>query len=336
MPTVLITSPSGKRDAVRARFAALGWTVREAELGPSTPEDQVSEALVEVDGVLAHIEPYTRRVIESAPQLKVLSRAGVGYDAIDVEAATERGVVVCTSVGSNDKTVADYAVMLMLALARRLIQGHASVVRDGRFERPLGVEFWGKTVGVVGTGAIGKQVIKRVRAFECPVLGYDVAQDPALAASDGFRYVPLETLLRESDFVTLHLPLLTPTRHIIGARELGLMKPTAFLVNTARGPLIDEAALHEALATRRIAGAGLDVFETEPLPASSPLRQLDNVLLTPHNAGGTSEATARSGEMAADSIIRVLQGERPASCVNPAVLAGRAGSVASDGAEPVH
>lgn len=320
MPTVLIASPSGKRQSVYDRYKALGWEMRVAELGASASEDQVIQALRGVDGVLAHIEHYTRRVLETTSQLRVISRAGVGYDAVDVQAATERGVAVCTTVGSNDKTVADYAVMLMLALARRLLEGHTAVHRDGGFDRPIGVDFFGKTVGIVGTGAIGKAVAKRVRGFDCRVLGYDVVQDPDLVAATGLAYVPLDTLLAEADFVTLHLPLLKPTHHLIGERELGLMKRTAYLVNTARGPLVDEEALHRALADQRIAGAGIDVFEVEPLSSASPLRTLSNVILTPHNAGGTREATERSGEMASESIIRILQGQAPLFCVNPQAL----------------
>ncbi len=320
MVVVLISSPSGKRPSVVSRFTELGWEVRQARLGPATPEAEVIDAVKDVDGVLAHIEPYTRRVIEGAPRLRILSRAGVGYDAIDVAAATEHRVAVCTSVGSNDKTVADYAVMLMLALARNLIPGHTTLYRDGSFDRPLGVDFFGKTVGIIGTGAIGKQVAQRVRGFDCRTLGYDVVQDAAFAEASGLRYVPLETLLRESDFVTIHLPLLAATHHLIGAEQLALMRPGAYLVNTARGPLVDEQALYAALTARQIAGAGVDVFEAEPLAPDSPLRELDNVILTPHNAGGTHEATERSGEMAADSIVRVLRGERPRSCVNPEVL----------------
>jgi len=316
MTTVLISSPSGKRQAVYDRFTALGWEVRLAELGAAASEDQVIEALEGVDGVLAHIEQYTRRALETTSTLRVISRAGVGYDAIDVAAATERKVAVCTSVGSNDRTVADYAVMLMLALARRLVEGHTTVHRDGGFARPLGVDFFGKTVGIVGTGAIGKGVARRVRGFDCRVLGYDVVQDPDLVATTGLDYRPLDDLLRESDFVTLHLPLLKPTYHLIGERELGLMKRTAYLVNTARGPLVDEPALYRALADTRIAGAGIDVFEVEPLSPGSPLRTLPNVILTPHNAGGTVEATERSGDMAGESIIRVLRGEPPLFCVN--------------------
>ena len=320
MVVVLISSPSGKRPAVVERFASLGWEVRQARLGPDTPPGEVIETVRDVDGVLAHIEPYTRQVLEHTPRLRVLSRAGVGYDAIDVGAATERRIAVCTSIGSNDRTVADYAVLLMLALARNLIPGHAQVFERGGFERPLGVDVFGKTVGIVGTGAIGKQVAQRMRAFDCRLLGYDVVQDAAFAASTGLQYVSLEALLRESDFVTLHLPLLSATLHLIGAEQLGWMRPSAYLVNTARGPLIDETALAGALAQGQLAGAGLDVFETEPLSPDSPLRRLPNVILTPHNAGGTHEATTRSGDMAADSIVRVLQGERPRSCVNPEVF----------------
>ncbi len=319
MTTVLLTHPSARQPSIRARFQELGWEVREPNLTETSTGDEMMQALRGVDGVIARVEPYSRATLESADRLRVISRVGVGYDAIDVEAATERGVVICTSVGSNHKTVADFAVTLMLMLARRLITCHENVVVRGGFERPLGIDFFGKTVGVIGTGAIGKQVIRRVQAFDCPVLGYDVVQDPDLVAN-GFPYVPLETLLRESDFVTLHLPYLASTYHLIGAAELALMRPSAYLVNTARGPLIDERALYQALKERRIAGAGLDVFEREPLTAENPLRALDNVLLTPHAAGSTKEAQTRSVALAMDNLILVLQGSPPRSCVNPSVL----------------
>jgi phosphoglycerate dehydrogenase-like enzyme len=317
---VLITSPSAAGEAVPARLRALGWAVRHAHVTGSTSEDEVIANLEGVDGVVAHIEPFTRRVLAARPGLRVISRVGVGYDAVDVDAATELGVAVCTSVGSNHESVADFAVMLMLGMARRFKECYEAVVPRGGWARPVGVEFFGKTVGVIGTGLIGREVIKRVRGFDCPVLAHDVVEHPHVVATPGARYVALDTLLAGADFVTLHAPLIASTHHLIGARELGLMQPHAFLVNTARGPLIDEQALFHALQARQIAGAGLDVFEREPLAGDSPLRTLDNVLLTPHAAGAAHETLERSAAMATDNLVRVLQGEPPLSCVNPAAL----------------
>ncbi len=321
MTTVLIGSPAAKAEHIQRRFKDLGWEVRLAEFNRSTSEDDLSAALRGVGGVISRGEHYTRRVLQAADRLRVIARSGVGFDNLDVDAATERGIAVCTAIGCNDRTVADFAVMLMLAQTRRLIECHENLYGRGKFERPLGLDFFGQTVGIIGTGAIGKHVAWRVRAFDCPILAHDILKDQAFATITGMRYVPLETLLRESDVVTIHVPLNASTRHLIGERELGLMKPTAYLVNTARGPIIDQDALYKTLKDRRIAGAAVDVFRKEPLEPDSPLRSLDNVILTSHAAGGSAQAVARGAELAAENVVRVLQGRPPLSCVNPEVLA---------------
>ncbi|MBA2448322.1 MAG: phosphoglycerate dehydrogenase [Chloroflexi bacterium] len=292
-------------------------TFNQALVGKS--EDDVIAAIADFDGIVASTEPYTRRVLESNRRLRVLSRTGVGYDAVDVEAATELGIAICTTVGSNDRTVADWAVLAMLSLARKLPEAVAGMA-DGGWQRAVGIDFWDKTVGIVGLGAIGKHVARRVRGFEAEVLGFDVVRDDQFAAQVGMTYVELDELLERADFVTIHAPLLAATRGLINEDRLRRMKPTAYLVNTSRGPVVDERAIERALREGWIAGAALDVFEIEPLAADSPLRKLPNVMLSAHVAGITYESTRRSATMACESLRRVLKGEPPLAIVNPDAL----------------
>jgi phosphoglycerate dehydrogenase-like enzyme len=283
-------------------------------------EAALAGALQGVAATLASVEPYSAAVLAQAPDLRVISRTGVGFDAIDVDAATGRGIVVCTTPNTNQHAVADMAVLLILTCARRLPEA-IDLVRGGHWTpQPAGLQLRGSTVGIVGTGLIGGQVARRLAGFEPRLLGCDVVENAELVDRFGLRYVPLDTLLAESDFVTLHAPLLPETRRLIDARALARMKPSAYLVNTARGPLVDEAALAEALRGRRIAGAALDVFETEPLPETSPLRGLEHLILTPHIAGTTEQSKAAMAAMAVENAALVLRGEPPLSCVNPEVL----------------
>jgi phosphoglycerate dehydrogenase-like enzyme len=320
MTTVLISVVSAKVDPIIDRFRRRGWEVKLSDIGPQSTEDEVIAELMGVDATIATTEPYTRRVLESVDKLKIVARSGVGYDTIDVPAATERGIVVATTPGSNHKTVADYTVMAMLALTRKLLEAHRNVYTHRGFHRPTSHDFFGSTVGVIGTGAIGKQVIQRVSAFECTVLARDIVESPEIAALPNVTYVDLDGLLRGSDYVTVHVPSTPETRHLIGEEEMSLMRPTAFLINSARGPLVDEEAAFRAVRDKRIAGAALDVFEFEPLRPDSPLHDVEDVILTPHIAGVTVEASDRANVMAAESIVRVLSGEPPLSCVNPEVL----------------
>ncbi len=292
----------------------------------TTPEDELIEALQGVAATIAGLERYTARVLANAPDLKVIARTGVGYDTIDIAAATRHGVRVATTPGANHDAVAECALGLMLMVGRGLSRGER-LLRDGGWGlRPLGVELTRKTVAIVGCGLIGKTLARRLRGFECRLLGVDVVRDEAFAAECDLRYVSIEEALGEADFVSLNAPSTPATRHLINARTLALMKPTAFLVNTARGPLIDEAALVEALNAGRIAGAALDVFETEPLPADSPLRLVEpgRLVMTPHVAGVSQEAARAMTELAVENVRRVLRGEAPVHCVNREVLAGSA------------
>jgi phosphoglycerate dehydrogenase-like enzyme len=320
MSTVLISVVSAKNDSIVNRFRERGIDVKLSDIGPHSSEDEVIAELMGVDATLATTEPYTRRVLQSVDRLKIIARSGVGYDAIDVAAATDCGIIIATTPGSNHKTVADYTVMAMLALTRKLLDCNRNVATLRGFDRPVSHDFFGSTVGVVGTGAIGKQVIQRVSAFECNVLARDIVESPEIAALPNVTYVDLDTLLRDSAYVTMHVPSTPETRHLVGEEELSLMRPSAFLINSSRGPVVDEEAVYRAIREGRIAGAALDVFEYEPLRDESPLRDCDGLILTPHIAGVTVESSHRANAMAAESIINVLSGEPPTSCVNPEVL----------------
>ncbi len=283
-------------------------------------EAALAAALRGVSATLASVEPYSAAVLAQASGLKVISRTGVGFDAIDVAEATRRGIVVCTTPGTNHVAVADLAVLLILSCARRLVEAVELLRRGAWTPQPVGFEVRGMTVGVVGTGLIGGEVVKRLAGFEPRLLGHDVVQNSQLTERFGLQYVELPTLLAEADFVTLHAPLLPETRHLIDAAALARMKSSAYLVNTARGPLVDEVALADALQAGRIGGAALDVFDVEPLPASSPLRGLENLVLTPHIAGSTVQSRDAMARMAVENAARVLRGRAPLSCVNPEVI----------------
>ena len=283
-------------------------------------EEEMTDLLRGIDGAIVSSDPFTARVIQAADRLRVISRTGVGYDAVDVPAATKRGVIVTTTPGVNRHAVADWALALILCCARKVPESLAEV-RRGAWTRHEGMDLAEKTLGVVGLGTIGKEVAKRAKAFGMRLLAFDLVQDLPFAAGQGITYVPLEDLLRQSDFVSIHCFLNAVTRHLINAERLLLMKPTAFLINTARGGIVDNEALYRALLAKRIAGAGLDVFEGEPLRADSPLRALESVYLSPHTAGSTVDARTRSGRMAAENLVRGLNGERPEGIVNPEVLA---------------
>lgn len=282
-------------------------------------EDQLIDLLQGIDGAIVAGDKFTPRVLESVDRLKVISRTGVGYDAIDVEAATARGIVVCSTPHVNMRSVADWTMALILQCARKIVQNETEV-RSGRWARIEGRELWDSTLGIVGLGNIGKAVVQRARAFGMRIIACDPRRDEAFATENGVTYVSMDELLRESDYVSLHTFLNSSTRHLMNAERLAMMKPTAYVINTSRGGVIDQEALYEALKAKRVAGAALDVFETEPLEETSPLRTLDNLYLSAHCGGVTSDARARSGQTAAEDLLRVLKGEKPAHMVNPEVL----------------
>ncbi|MDI6871137.1 MAG: phosphoglycerate dehydrogenase [Bacillota bacterium] len=256
------------------------------------------------DALITGNDRVDASVIAGAARLKVISRYGVGLDNIDLQAAAERGIVVTNTPGANDQSVADLVMTFVLACARRLMDA-AGQVRSGRWQRVLGSEVWRKTLGIIGTGRIGRCVAQRARGFQMRILCFDAVPDPGWADANEATYTSFDALLAASDFVTLHVPLNKQTRGLIGARELRLMKPSAYLINTARGGIVDEQALHEALISGTIAGAALDVLEHEPA-MDSPLCGLPNVLITAHTGGYTREAVRRMSMMAAQNTIDVL------------------------------
>ena len=308
------TASFGKYSDAFSRLQKAGLEVILPPYPHPLKEEELREFISQVDGIIVGLDPITPSLLEEAKCLRVISKHGVGVDNIAVEEATRRGIVVANAPGTNDDSVADLAFAFVLSLARHIPRAYWSM-KEGKWEKIVGIEIKGKTLGVIGTGRIGKKVIRRSGGFEMRVLAYDVAPDWDLSQKWQFSYVSLEELLRESDFVTLHIPLTRETKGFIGEKELFLMKKSAYLINTARGGIVKEGALYQALRERMIAGAALDVFSQEP-PGSSPLLSLENVIATPHMASDTEEAICRMDIVSAENVILVLRGEAPLSAVN--------------------
>ncbi|MBW3623897.1 MAG: hypothetical protein KY468_10870 [Armatimonadetes bacterium] len=279
------------------------------DLDRAPTEVELIERIGEADALISGTEPVTARVIAAAPNLKVISKHGVGYENIDLDAAKAGGIPVCVAGGAIADSVADMAMALILSLARQVPQGHAST-KAGEWKRFVGPELRGKTFGVVGLGQIGREVCKRAKGFGLHLLASDPYPDHSFASSWGVEVVHLEDLLQRSDFVSLHSPVTPETRGLMGLAQLRRMKPTAYLVNTARGELVDEDALYQALTERWIAGAASDVFVQEP-PKNHPLLTLDHFIAMPHSGGQTPEGLRRMGEITAENAMRVLRGEEP-------------------------
>jgi glyoxylate reductase len=278
--------------------------------------DELLEAVGGASGVLATAtENMDGEVMDTAGGgLRIIANMAVGYDNIDVGAATERGVIVTNTPGVLDETTADVAFMLVLAAARRLGEGER-LLRAGKWEwwgpkQLRGLDVWGKTLGIVGMGRIGRAVARRGKGFGMEILYHNRSRNEEAEEELGARYVGLEELLRESDFVSIHTPLTEDTRHLISERELGLMGETAVLVNTSRGPVVDEAALARALREGRIFAAGLDVYEGEP-EVHPELLELENAVLAPHIGSATVETRDRMATLAAENLAAVLRGEQP-------------------------
>ncbi len=273
-------------------------------------EERLVELVKDVEAIIVRSKPkVTRKVIEAAPKLKVIGRAGVGLDNIDLEAAKERGIKVVNSPGASSRSVAELVLALMFNVARKVAFADRKM-REGVWAKKqcMGIELEGKTLGIVGFGRIGYQIAKIAKALGMNILLYDPYPNEERAKEVGGKFVDLETLLRESDVVTLHVPLIDATYHLINEERLKIMKPTAILINAARGAVVDTNALVKALREGWIAGAGLDVFEEEPLPKEHPLTKLDNVVLTPHIGASTVEAQMRAGVQVAEQIVEILKG----------------------------
>ena len=300
----------------------------EVELWPGDdppPPDALRRATIASDGILVNIaDRVEEALIEASPHLRIVSQMAVGYDNIDVAATTRRGILVTNTPGVLTDTTADMAFALLLAKARRLPEGERAMRRSEWGEwKPwfmLGHDLTGKTLGIVGLGAIGAAVARRAAGFGMRVVYNSRHRKQDAETALGVEWRELPALLAESDYVSLHMALNDETRGMIGAAELALMKPDAVLINTARGGVVDQAALVQALRDGVIGGAGLDVFETEPLAASDPLLEFDNVVVAPHLGSATVETRTRMSDMAVDNLLAFFRGEKPASCVNPEVL----------------
>ena len=325
MPKVLIVPREVAKfaDKFRAPLDAAGLEVvvlppAEANL-PTEPE--LLAALTGVDAVIAGSEAYNPRVFAARPQLRVIARVGVGYDAVDLSAATAAGAAVTIAPGTNQGSVAEHAFALMLGLTRHIPARHSALAAGG-WNRLMSVPRRGRTLGLAGLGRIGKAVAARALAFEMRVLAFDPVPDTAFCQTHGIELVPFDRLLSESDFLSLHLPLTPETRHVISTNTIARMKPGAVLVNTSRGGLVCEADLVAALRDGRLAGAALDVFEEEPTPADNPLRALPNVVLTPHAAGVDTRSLEDMARSAAEAVAALRRGEWPGEkVVNPEVRA---------------
>ncbi len=310
----------GPRKLLEQHFDAEYW---EGELRP--PRAEVLKRVVEVDALICLLtEKINEELLAAAPKLRIVANVAVGYDNIDVAACTRRKVVATNTPGVLDETTADFAWTLLMAVARRLLEGDA-LARSGNWkgwnlDQLCGADVWGKTLGLVGFGRIGRAVARRSQGFGMRVLYHDAVRAPAEAENQlGATYVPFEQLLAEADFISLHVPLLPETRHLMSAAQFTSMKKTAFLINTSRGPVVDEAALVKALEEKRIAGAALDVYEKEP-EIHPALRQMKNVVLAPHVASASLETRTRMAQMAVENVIALFSGKKPPNALNPEVL----------------
>ncbi len=320
-PVVLITGNTvsdAAKDILREAGAEVIYMT-----GPIKEETLLAQfAAADVNAVLLRgSPPLTKRVLAAAKHLKIIAKHGVGVDSVDIDAATTRDIVVVTAGDANADAVAEQAIMFMLALARDLPRYHRGL-REGKWEKgaSVGREFRGRTVGIVGYGQIGSRTARLARALGANVVVYSrsrIADPEGMEVEDNF-----ERLLGRVDILSLHCPLTDKTRGMIGDQQLRMMKPTALLINTARGQMIDEAALIDALKNGRLAGAGLDTFAEEPTDPKNPLIFLDNVICTPHVSVLTAEAMARMGTAAANNIVGYIQRGvcSTANIVNPAVL----------------
>jgi glyoxylate reductase len=289
------------------------------------PRKLLLSKVAEADGLLCLLtERIDTEVMDAGERLKVISNCAVGFNNIDVEVATDRGIYVTNTPGILTETTADCAFALLMAVARRIAEADRHVrakkwVHAWGPRMFIGSDVNGKTLGIVGLGRIGSAVARRARGFNMKIIYHDVYRREDLEEEQGITYKSVDEVLSEADFVTLHVPLTENTHHMIGMNALSLMKRNAYLINTSRGPVVDEGALYKALKEGTIAGAGLDVFENEPLDHHSPLLELDNVVLTPHIASGSIETRTKMAVVAATNLVSVLQGEEPPNLVNPSV-----------------
>ncbi len=289
-----------------------------------SPEILIKKLQGKTGAIILLTERIDEEVLSHCPDLKIVSNVAVGYDNIDVDACTRRGVMVTNTPGVLDDTTADFAWALMLATARRVVEAD-QYLRSSKWKgwglmQFLGYDVHHKVLGICGLGRIGQRVARRAKGFDMQILYTDVIRIPRSNEEElGVRFIDKMTLLKESDFVTLHVPLIPETRHYVSTNELDLMKPTAILINASRGPVVDERALVQALEGGKIAGAGLDVYEREP-EVEPALMRMKNAVLVPHIASASHETRLRMAKMAAENLVAGLTGRRPPNLVNDEVL----------------
>lgn len=322
-PKIYVTRmlPERGLDIIRQHFETEIWS----DYAPP-PKSTIIEKAKNCDALASLLsDKIDAEVFNVAPKLKIVSQLAVGFDNIDIPEATKRGIYVTNTPEVLTDTTADFAWALLMALARRVVEAD-TYVRGGQWKvawHPAmftGRDIYNATIGIVGAGRIGYAVAKRAKGFNMKILFYDVIPRPEMEKELGAKKVDLDTLLKEADFVTVHVPLMRETHHLINADRLKLMKKTAYLINNARGPVIDEKALYDALKQGKIAGAGLDVFEQEPTPADNPLLKLDNVVVAPHISSASLETRAKMSEMVADNLVAFFQGKQPQNLVNADVM----------------
>jgi len=286
-----------------------GYVIQRNNTGRPYEKGEMLKLIRDVDGIIIGIDELSAETIKKANALKVISKYGTGLDNIDTNMATNKKIVVTNTPTANVNAVADLTFGLILSLARRIPEADKKM-KSGKWEKIIGKSVWKKTVGIIGLGKIGKQVAKRAQGFEMNILVFDLIKDKKFALRYGMKYVNLEKLLQNSDYITIHIPLNDATRGMISYKELGKVKKEAFLINTSRGGIVDEEALYNALRNNNLRGAALDVYNNEP-PRESPLKELDNVIMTPHIGAYTEEAIDNMSIQAAQNLIDVLEGREP-------------------------
>jgi D-3-phosphoglycerate dehydrogenase len=320
-PKVVRVDKKIDRGYIKEEYEGLAKVNAELVLAECANEDEIIEATKDADAVLTLWAPLTRRVMESSPKLKVIVRYGIGYDSVDVNAATDNGILVVNFPDFCLQEVADHTFALLLACARRVVY-YNNLTKQGSWPQPSEMSsllrpIYGQTLGLIGCGSIGRTVARKAKCFDLRVLGYDPYVDKSLAEEAGITLVStMSELLKESDYVSVHTFLSKETRHLIGEKEFRQMKPTAYFFNTSRGPVVDEAALIKALQQKWIAGAGIDVFEQEPITADNPLMKMDNVVISPHTAGVSEASVKRLKLGVGEEAARVLSGKWPKNWVN--------------------
>ena len=318
MAKVLITSRSvAQNKEGRAILEAAGHEIIVHVGDGIWNEAEMMRIIPGMDAVIAGLDEITSKVIEAgSPSLKIIARNGVGYNKVDVKAAEKFGIPVTLAPGSNTISVCELVFGLLMSSARNIPIQNAEV-RQGGWKRNMGSELYGKILGVLGTGNIGSEVIKRAHAFGMEIIAFDVFQRPELCEKYNLKYLPLEEVLMQADFLTLHLPVLPETKNIINKKTLATMKNTAFIVNTARGELVNEQDLYTALKDGKLAGYSTDTLAEEPPQSNHPFFTLPNVVVTPHCGAYTREAVIRCSVTAAEEVVRVLSGKTPLYAVPP-------------------